>query len=144
MLLLGVGTLRRILGPQTPWASGESLVKILYGAGMLLPILAGVGLGLWAGVDIRVPTLAVSAGMTVVAAAVALTSRRLAGRRIERWRRWLGYLDLTPLYGAIWLVIRECLRFVRTAGDLFEGEGAMLWTYVVLLIVSLAVLRKTP
>lgn len=144
MLLLGVGTLRRILGPQTPWASGESLVKILYGAGVLLPILAGVGLGLRAGVDIRGPALAVSAGMTGVAAAVALTSRRLAGRRIERWRRWLGYLDLTPLYGAIWLVIRECLRMVRTAGDLFEGEGAMLWTYVVLLIVSLAVLRKTP
>jgi hypothetical protein len=71
-------------------------------------------------------------------------SRRLAGRRVDRWRRWLGYLDLTPVYAAIWRVIREGLRLVRTAGDLFEGEGAMLWTYVVLLIVSLAVLRKTP
>jgi hypothetical protein len=71
-------------------------------------------------------------------------SQRLAGRRVERWRRWLGYLDLTPLYAAVWLALRQSLRLVRSAGDLFEGEGAMLWTYVVLLIVSLAVLRKAP
>jgi hypothetical protein len=144
MLLLGVGTLRRILAPQSPWASGESLVKILYGAGMLLPILAGIGLGLRAGHEIGPLAVVASAGMAGVSAAAALMSQRLAGRRVERWRRWLGYLDLTPLYAAVWLALRQSLRLVRSAGDLFEGEGAMLWTYVVLLIVSLAVLRKAP
>ena len=140
MLLLGLGTLRRALVPQTPWASGERLVKILYGAGMLLPLLAGVGLSLRSASGVSVQGIAFSAGMAAVVVVAAWISRRLEGKRLDRWRRWLTYLDPSPLYRLIWPVMRQGLRAIKAIGDLFEGEGAMLWTYVVLLLVFLAIL----
>jgi hypothetical protein len=139
-LLLVMGSFRRAFAAQTRWTSGESLLKAVYGAGLLLPLLAGIGLSIWSGVEIVPHELVFSAVLAVLGASAAWGARRLEGRDYDRWRRWLAYLDPSPLYAGLGMLIREALRGLRAVGDLLEGEGAMLWTYVVLLLVLLAVL----
>ncbi|HLB65786.1 MAG TPA: hypothetical protein VJJ46_13165 [Anaerolineales bacterium] len=140
MFLLGLGTFRRAFAPQTPWVSGESLVRLLYSAGLLLPLLGGIGLTIREGAVLSPAGIVLFGVLATTGALGAAAAQRLEGRRFDRWRRWLGYLDPSPVYAALGMLIGGSMRALRSIGDLIEGEGAMLWTYVVLLIVLLAVL----
>lgn len=139
-LLLGLGVARGAFSGQSPWPSAERVVKILFGAGLLLPILAGVGLRLWSDRTIDPREAITSIGLAVLMTTAAFVLPRMPRRRLDRWRRHLHYLDPTPAYRLVWGLVVVILRALRGLGDLVEGEGAMLWTYVALLLVLLAVL----
>lgn len=141
MLLLGVGTLRRAFARGSSWPSGESLVKLLYGAGLFLPLVSGIGLSLRSVRDVSLEGIGLAGALGLAAALAMPLARRFTGAGSGRWRRWLGYLDPSPLYTGAAFLTGQVLRALRALGDLLEGEGAMLWTYVVLLLVVLAVLR---
>lgn len=136
---LGLGVTREALRPLSPWPTGESLVRTAYGLGLALPALVAVGLGMWA------PGAATWRGLTVfglsalVSAAALLWARRSARRRLERARRMAEMLDPGPLYRAAWRVFGQAVRATRALTALFEGEAAMLWAYVIVLLVWLAV-----
>jgi hypothetical protein len=139
-LPLALGVLRRALSSQTPWPTSERMVKILYGTGLILPLLAGVGLEVWSGSQIGGGHAIVFGALTLLGAIAALVLPRIPRRRLDRWRRLFHYLDPSPGYRLLWLVAVGFLRVLRSLGNLLEGEGAMLWTYVALLLILLAVL----
>lgn len=135
---LTFGASRSLRAPSTPWPSGESLVRTVYGMGLALPTLTALGLGIWTSGSASVPGVTVfllSAGLGI---ALFWTTRRKAGDRPSRWERLAPLLDLAPVYRWMWGGYRRLMRLVRALARVLEGEGAMLWTYVVLVLVILS------
>jgi len=143
LILLASGCLRLVFLPLRSWPSGESLVRVTYGLGLALPVLVGFGLGL------RMPgsvTLEAVAGFAIAIALAGLALfwlRRLPQRDVDRWGRLMEWLDPNPLYRVLWRGGRALIRFFYTIGDVLEGEGAMLWMSVILLLLIIA-LGRTP
>ena len=141
LILLTSGCLRLIFLPVRPWPSGESLVRVMYGLGLALPVIVSIGLGL------RMPgsvTLEAVAGFAIAIALAALALfwlRRLPQRDVDRWVRLIEWLDPNPLYRVLWGGGRAVIRFFRAIGDILEGEGAMLWMSVILLLLIIALGR---
>jgi hypothetical protein len=138
MVLLAVGALRHVFMPTLNWPTGESLVRIAYGLGLLLPILVGIGLGL------RMPgsvSLEASVVFVITIAAsiiIILLLRRFPENQIRQLSQILTWLDPDPIYRIFTRLGRVIVNLFRLIGELLEGEGAMLWTLVILLILFLA------
>ncbi|UCF60691.1 MAG: hypothetical protein JSV37_13150 [Anaerolineaceae bacterium] len=138
MVLLTTGGMRHIFLPSITWPTGESLVRVVYGLGLLLPSLVGFGLGL------RMPgSVSLEAGIVfVLVVGLALLSvillRQFPEARVLRWARIFSWLDPDPLYRVLSRLGRTLINLFRMIGELLEGEGAMLWMIVILLIVILA------
>ena len=67
--------------------------------------------------------------------------RRLPKLNIDRWSRLVSWLDPSPIYNVLWSSSLRLLRLARVLGDILEGEGAMLWMIVILLLLFLAFRR---
>ncbi len=138
LVLLTIGGMRYIFLPSTTWPTGESLVRVVYGLGLLLPILVGIGLGL------RMPgSVSLEASIVfVITITLSLISvfllRRFPEDSVHRWSRVLAWLDPDPLYRILSRIGQVLVNLFRMMGELLEGEGAMLWMIVILLIVILA------
>ncbi|MFX0145680.1 MAG: hypothetical protein ACFE9C_16565 [Candidatus Hodarchaeota archaeon] len=138
LVLLTTGGMQHIFLPSRPWPTGESLVRVVYGLGLLLPVLVGFGLGL------RMPgSVSLEAGIVfVIVIGLALLSvillRQFPEGRVLRWARVFTWLDPDPLYRILSRLSRTIINLFRMVGELLEGEGAMLWMIVILLIVILA------
>lgn len=144
MALLAAGMARVSSIPLVPWPSGETLVKSVYGLGLALPVLVAVGVGAsWPGAT------TISGGMTAAGVMVLMAAGWAAGRRVragegERWSRFVAWLDPNPLYGLLWGTLRGVLGAIRGIGEATEGEGAVLWMMVVVVLVALALGRPSP
>jgi hypothetical protein len=138
LVLLTTGGMRHIFLTSTTWPTGESLVRIVYGLGLLLPILVGFGLG------IRMPgSVSLEASIVfVITIVLSLISffllRQFPEDTVHRWGRVFAWLDPDPLYRVLSRIGRVVVNLFRMIGELLEGEGAMLWMIVILLIVILA------
>ena len=139
MVTLSIGVLRGALAESTPWPSGESLTRMVYGLGLALPVLVAVGLGVRTPGSAGLPGAAAFGVAAGLGALVILALRRAPARRLERWRRFLPLLDSEPFYEFLWRVFSSLMRGVRAVGEVLEGEGALLWTYVIVIMVLLAV-----
>ncbi|MEW6567414.1 MAG: hypothetical protein AB1449_04440 [Chloroflexota bacterium] len=138
LVALASGSARSVMAASTPWPTGESLVQLVYGAGLALPSLAAVGLGLWSRHSLSTAGVVVFLiGLTLAASAFRL-SMRVPGRRFDRWQRVAALVDPEPFYRFLWAAYRRITRWMRTVTAALEGGGAMLWTYVVLLLVVLS------
>ncbi len=138
IVLLTAGCARAVMAASTAWPSGESLVQMMYGAGLLLPTLAGLGLGLWTRQSLSAIGLIVF--LLAVAAGLVDAWRGLRGRkaRLTRLDRVVSLADPAPLYRVLWAGYRLLTRWIGVLTAALEGEGAMLWTYVVLVLVVLS------
>jgi hypothetical protein len=138
LILLATGGLRHVFLPSISWLTGESLVRVVYGLGLMLPILVGIGLG------IRMPgSVSLQAGIVFIitllfSMMVLFFLRRYAQDRALRWGRVLAWLDPNPIYRILWRIVQVLMNLFRMIGELLEGEGAMLWMMVILLIIILA------
>ncbi len=138
LVLLTIGGMRYIFLPSIAWPTGESLVRFVYGLGLLLPLLVGFGLGL------RMPgSVSLESGIVfVIVIGIASLSivllRQFPEGRIYRWSRVFSWLDPDPLYRILSRLSRTLISLFRMVGELLEGEGAMLWMIVILMIVILA------
>ena len=61
----------------------------------------------------------------------------LRQRLQDSWRGLAGLLRLEWVYGLFFLAGRQVARLLRGAVGIVEGEGALLWTAVILLIILL-------
>jgi len=57
---------------------------------------------------------------------------------VERARGWIDVLDTGILLQAFVSAVRGTSRLVRPIAQLFEGESAMLWLFVIVLLVLMA------
>ena len=136
---IGIGMISAAFSPAGKWPVGESLVRVVYGLGIGLPVLVAVGMG------VQTPE-ATSLGGTLVflAAGLAALAGRYAFGRLphatrEIGKRVAGRLDPNPVYNAAWQIYKGVLRIVRTLASPLEGEGAMLWMLVVVILVLLGI-----
>ncbi|HEY42486.1 MAG TPA: hypothetical protein G4O11_00700 [Anaerolineae bacterium] len=138
LILLATGGLRHIFLPPTSWPTGESLVRVVYGLGLMLPILVGIGLGIRMPGSVSLQASIVFIISLIVSIITILLLRRFPQDRVHRWGRVLAWLDPNPIYRILWQLGQVLMNLFRVIGELLEGEGAMLWMMVILLIVILA------
>jgi hypothetical protein len=138
LVLLATGGMRHIFLPSTTWPTGESLVRVVYGLGLLLPILVGVGLGLRMPGSVSLEASIVFVITIVLSIISVFLLRRFPKDSVLRWGRMFAWLDPDPLYRSLSRIGRVVVSLFRMIGELLEGEGAMLWMIVILLIVILA------
>jgi multicomponent Na+:H+ antiporter subunit A len=96
----------------------------------LSELIGGGGIAGWAGW-----ALPIVAGVTLFLAGEGLRQRLEGG-----WQGLGALLRMEWLYGLLFLTLRWIVALMRGMAGLIEGEGALLWTVVILLIVVLYVL----
>lgn len=137
VVLLTTGFGRAVVVRPSAWASSESVVQLTYGGGLLLPTLAGIGLGLWTQRSFSLEGVAIF--VLAVTASVLGAWRRARGREpAGRLARVLRLADPAPLYRLLWAAYRRLTRWIGDLSASLEGEGAMLWTYVILVLVVIS------
>lgn len=138
MALAAVGAIREALKPVSPWPSSERLLRVAYTLGLALPFAVGLGIG----VLNRSPHPGPGAAAFGVAAGLAgaghLVRGRLSPRSLHRLERLSDLLDPDPLYRATGTVIRAGLSLLHAVASVIEGRGAMLWTFVIVILAWLA------
>jgi len=139
MAALGLGALHVFYEQETPWPTSESLSRVMYSLGLAIPLLVGIGMGIWFRTLPALPGLIVFAAAIVLAGLGFLVLRRLPASQAQRWQAVAGKLDPQPVYRVLWTPARRFARLVRTTGAIFEGEGGLLWMFVVVLFLVLAV-----
>lgn len=138
---LGLGLLAAGLGQmtaiqETPWRRAEGYSRLLYGVGLALCPVAAVGFGLRQGLEISVPAL-LGLGASLVSASLAILVRRMRPEAgLLRARRFVGWLDASPLVRALWSLYGGLLAMARGVGTTLEGEGAFLWVMALVAFVA--------
>lgn len=144
LVALGIGMIAGVVSAESNWPVGESMVRVVYGLGIGLPVLVALGMGLWApqAASFGGAILFIGAGTAVVLGRSILG--RLPYGYSELGRRVVSRLDPDPLYRAAGRTYVGVLRFVRTVAEPLEGEGGMLWMLVVVILVLLGVRTDGP
>jgi hypothetical protein len=142
LVLLSIGALRYAFLPTTSWPTGESLVRVIYGLGLGLPLLVGIGIGIWMPGSISMQGFILFIVVIILVLLINYGLQRLPRRDVARWGKIIQWIDPSPLYRVLGAGGRAVLRVVHLAGDILEGEGAMLWMLVILLLLFLG-LRST-
>lgn len=143
LILVAAGALRASQQPLTAWESGEGFVRGAYGFGLFVLFASvlppAIRLGGYT------PTLPSSIAFIVIVAVSALIAVRpplqveaslqggaqIAGRLARN-------VDLAAedTFGGL---LNTVARATRTLGAVFEGKGALLWVYVLLVVAALLV-----
>jgi hypothetical protein len=116
----------------------DDMARLIYSGAMLVPILVGFGIGAGSG-RLGVPAgLLALATMGIVAGGAAV-SRRLDRAVWQQARHIAGDVDM----GAAFRVAEGTMQWLsgalRSIGGMLEGEGAMLWIFVIVLMVGLMI-----
>jgi hypothetical protein len=138
MAALGLGALHVFFEEETPWPTAESLTRLTYGLGLAIPVLVGIGVGIWFRTLPGLSGLIVFGSAALFGGAGFLLLRRLPATQAQRWQAIADRVDPQPVYRLLWYPLRSLARIVRSVGAVFEGEGALIWMFVVLLFVVLA------
>jgi hypothetical protein len=139
MSFLALGTFHLFFTEEKPWNSGETLIRVMYSMGLALPVLVCIGLGFWMRTTISVSGVVVSAVVVGLGVGEFYGLRKISGvRRFERWKSLILRLNLRWFYTLLWNIIRQSLAIARSIGELFEGEGAMLWMFAFVALLFLA------
>jgi formate hydrogenlyase subunit 3/multisubunit Na+/H+ antiporter MnhD subunit len=153
-VILVAGLTRTVLWPGQP-LEGGTLARASYFAGLALSVafaLSGVPLiGLLTSalgepaVDVLgwgQPRGPVALGLWLLATALGFVLWRFENAARSRadvaWAALASLFRLDWLYRLLWDLIRGLAALIRNLAEVLEGEGAILWTLVVVLLVWLA------
>jgi len=135
MTMLALGCLHLLYQPSAGWPTAEALVRVTYNLGLVFPLITLLGLGFWMNAGISLWG-SVAFGVELLAAGLIFVAlRRLRPETVERARGWIDTFDVGFLQQVLVYVVRGASRLVRPIAQLFEGESAMLWMYVIVLMV---------
>ena len=135
---LSLGAIHLFFTEEEPWPTSESLVRVMYSMGVALPALVSIGLGLWMEGTSSIPGGVVTIAAGGVGAGVFFGLRNLQGNEFTRWRSLFLRVNPQWIFSLIWNVLRKFLSTVRSIGELFEGEAAMLWMFAFVAVLLLA------
>jgi hypothetical protein len=141
---LGIGVVSGATAPQTNWPIGESMVRVVYGLGIALPVLVAIGMGFQMASARSLAGGVFFAGVVLAALLGRVALRRLPYRYKELGMRAAARLDPASLYRGAWRAYVGVLGFVRALAQPLEGEGGMLWMLVVVILVILGVRGAGP
>ena len=135
---LSLGAIHLFFTEEEPWPTSESLVRVMYSMGLALPALVSIGLGLWMEGTSSIAGGVVTIAAGVVGVGVFFALRNLQGDEFARWRSLFLRINPQSIFSLIWNVLRKILSTVRSIGELFEGEAAMLWMFAFVAVLLLA------
>ncbi len=135
---LSLGAIHLFFTEEEPWPTSESLVRVMYSMGLALPALVSIGLGLWMEGTSIIAGGVVTIAAGVVGVGVFFAVRNLQGDEFARWRSLFLRINPQSIFSLIWNVLRKILSTVRSIGELFEGEAAMLWMFAFVAVLLLA------
>ena len=138
LLLLGLGSIKVIVQDLTPWSEGESRVRMIYTLGLALPVFVAVGIGIREVSIISIAGLIVFLLVLVLGIFSFVVLRRIPEEGIERLRARIDFFDTGPLYNTLRRILQILLDMIRSIGGVLEGEGAILWMFVIVMILVLA------
>lgn len=135
LILLAAGTFSRGVGSLQEWPTGEGLARMGSTASLALPVLVLIGIGFHLSTRVAWAALATSVPALVLGVVAMLGLRRLPNRSLERWSRLVAWLDPSPLYRLLGRVSISAMRWIRGVRSIIEGEGAMLWLLLIVLLM---------
>jgi len=155
-LLLAASYTRLAFTPGEPLPKDDPLIAVSYLFGLILPlifaVIAGVAanaIGRWVGIpipDLLALENLVSLGAVLLVALGGVGLWQFEGVIRERaesvWGAMTGAARLEWLYRIAWETYRLIGRSLRTVAAIVEGEGGVLWTLVVALMVWLLFFQK--
>lgn len=144
LALLWFGFARHALAPGIPLDSTAPLARLAipFGSGVLL--LTHLGVGLWTALRLQFASeWLLQLALLLVALALAglvvflfQCGVRLPTQTIQRFRQFLSF---DWIYRLFWIFYRGVVRLVQLLDAILEGEGGVLWT-ILLLLVLLSIL----
>jgi len=136
LAMLVEGLLRDAFKKLQTWYV-DDLARLLYSAALILPVLVGFGLAGGTGNGVGLGPILV----TVISAGAALGSFGFMQRRrrtlLMGVREYISKFDLAPALNTAGAGLSWVSRLLRGIGEVLEGEGAMLWVFVILLMIQL-------
>ncbi len=140
--LLMVGILRQAYRPQLTWPEDLELVRLTYSLGYSLPLWVGLGIGVWGGGDPAPRSFLSAVVVAIIAMAILQFGRGL--RWLLPFQASLRRLDPSGIYRVGWQALQAFLRVVRLVSAIIEGEAALLWLLVFLLLMGIGLGQGTP
>lgn len=147
--VFAAGVWRVVFWPGEP-VEGLPAIQAAYvlGLGVLAVIGVGLGLGapLWGGQPLAGEALFGQPALAAFVSLLVTMGGGLAGWRYEQLTRayadkpaqaLLAVLRLDWLYEAVWRVIRLFTQTMLGLAQVLEGEGALLWAIIVVLVIWL-------
>jgi hypothetical protein len=133
--LLALGCFHLFFAEEEPWPIGESLARVTYNVGLVLPILAAIGMGIWRlqGNPLRSAIFALAAAVLV--GVFLFMFRKLSLEQITNIRGLFQRFEPDRLYEGIWNGLQRLLIWVRGLGELLEGPSGMLWLIVFVIVI---------
>ncbi len=138
LALLVAGVLRDVFKKMEAWYVDE-LARLLFAAALLLPVFVGFALG--SGTEVARGARAIVVTLMTAGSAVGLVSliRRVDNAMWQRTRAAADRLHMGPVFNAAEGSLRWVSSALRGVGGILEGEGAMLWVFVIIFLVQLVI-----
>jgi hypothetical protein len=141
--LMAAGILRDVFKKTRIWYV-DDLARLLYSLGLLLPLMIGFGLGGGTGAGVGIRSAIVAVLIAAVAAAGFAWMRRREREIPQKVRETSGRRGGESIMNAGLNGLRWMSGSLRAFGELMEGEGAMLWIFVILLLIQLGIGGSAP
>lgn len=141
--VLAAGVLRDVLQTSMVWYV-DDLARLLYTLALLLPVVVGFWLGIKTGAGISLHPLVVTLIAAGTAAGIFAAMRRLDSTSLQRFRDGFDRFRSDPMLRIARSGLSWSSKSLRTIGGVLEGEGAMLWIFVILMLVQLAIGAVQP
>jgi hypothetical protein len=135
--LLAGGLLLHVRQSLEPWPAGEALPKGLFTAGKFVPLLSAAGLSLRLGTSTTVAGVAAFLIAMTVGGVASRVGLRPSPKGSERQRRVPASFYASRGSGLVRGVVLTGLRVFYGLSSMLEGEGAMLWVLVLLMVIVL-------
>jgi hypothetical protein len=103
----------------------------------MLPIIGGFGLSVGTGTGIGLWAVVVSVVVVGFSVLGIFLIRRMDERLGKLIQGGIMRVNFSPVLKAANTGTQWLLKGLRTVGGIFEGEGAMLWIFVILLLLQL-------
>jgi hypothetical protein len=136
--LMIVGILRDVFKTSMIWYV-DDLARLLYTLALLMPVAIGFWLGIGTGAGVGLRPALVSLIAAGAAAGVFGAMRRMDSRLLPQIRDGFSRFRPAPLLNIARGGLRWSSKSLRTIGGVLEGEGAMLWIFVILMLIQLAI-----
>ena len=144
-VFLMVGYVRHTFRTGTPLAGVERWVLVIYPLGLVWLLVTHLIFGFWTNPGVKdVPVIGwwIGAFVSVMAGLLVIASRRQL-----RFPRLVSVVFGTIfsfgwLYRLLWVVYRFIGRLVKIITGVLEGEGGVLWTLLLLILILLVIMNR--
>jgi formate hydrogenlyase subunit 3/multisubunit Na+/H+ antiporter MnhD subunit len=136
--LIGLGIIRNSMGDVTDWPAATSQGRGVYSIALASPLITSVIIGIVDPVSRTIYGMILFVLTSTVTAGLYYVAIRLSEERYQQIRSRLTGLNLGGTGRGFIAIISGITRGLRAIGGIFEGEGAMLWLFVILAVLVIA------